>query len=172
MIVLVLGGARSGKSEVAEAIAAARPGSVTYLATATAGDDPDFAARIEVHRHRRPAHWATVECGPDLAAALERTTGTALVDSLGTWLAAHEGFDADAAALAAALTGRAGDTIVVSDEVGLSVHPSSGAGRRFRDALGDVNRRIAAIADRVLLVVAGRTVELGVPEPGAFSEAP
>jgi adenosyl cobinamide kinase/adenosyl cobinamide phosphate guanylyltransferase len=168
VIVLVLGGARSGKSEVAEAIAASRPQPVTYFATAVVADDPDFAARIEAHRRRRPPAWVTVECGRDLARALTATPGTALVDSLGSWLAAHPVLAADAPGLAQAVRARVGDTVLVSDEVGLSVHPSSHAGRRFRDALGDLNGAIATVADRVLLVVAGRTTELDRFRPDTF----
>jgi adenosyl cobinamide kinase/adenosyl cobinamide phosphate guanylyltransferase len=81
-----------------------------------------------------------------------------LVDSLGTWVARVPGFAADAAALVAALRGH--DAVVVSEEVGLGVHPETEVGRRFRDALGEVNQAVGAAADRVLLVVAGRTVEL------------
>lgn len=161
MITLVLGGARSGKSEVAERLAGG--GAVVYLATGTA-TDPDMAARIDDHRARRPPHWCTVECGADLVAALRaHPDGTALVDALGTWLAAAPGFDADVAGLVAALRDRPGDTVVVSEEVGMGVHPSTEAGRRFRDALGALNRAVADVADRVLLVVAGRVLPLEKP---------
>ena len=95
-----------------------------------------------------------------LPEALAATSGTVLVDSLGTWLAARPDFDADVEGLCAALRRRQGDTVVVSDEVGLGVHPSTEVGRRFRDALGAANRSVAAEADRVLLVVAGRALEL------------
>ncbi|MGH9153193.1 MAG: bifunctional adenosylcobinamide kinase/adenosylcobinamide-phosphate guanylyltransferase [Acidimicrobiales bacterium] len=159
MITLVLGGARSGKSDVAERMAAAAGGAVTYVATGTAVD-ADMAARIEEHRRRRPAGWTTVESGADLPAALARAEGTVLVDALGTWLAGAADLAVDADALCAALAGRSGDTVVVSDEVGLGVHPSTEAGRRFRDALGTLNRRVADLADRVVLVVAGRVLPL------------
>lgn len=171
-MVLVLGGARSGKSEVAERLlAAASAGApVTYLATGQVADsavDPDWAARVAAHRARRPAAWGSVEVGPggDLAGALGSSTDAVLVDSLGTWLAglADFGEPGDEAALLQALgarraAGRA--TVLVSEEVGLGVHPSSMAGVRFRDALGALNRRIAAVSDQVLLVVAGRALEL------------
>lgn len=159
MISLVLGGARSGKSEVAERMAAAAGAAVTYVATGTAVD-AEMAARIDDHRRRRPAAWTTVESGPDLAGALTMAEGTVLVDALGTWLAQAEGMAVDADALCAALAGRRGDTVVVSDEVGLGVHPSTEAGRRFRDALGALNRRVAEVADEVVLVVAGRVLPL------------
>lgn len=156
---LVLGGARSGKSEVAERLAARSGTAVTYLATGTA-TDADMAARIERHRARRPAEWPTLEVGAGLAAALDRVTGPVLVDSLGTWVAAHDGFAADTSALCAALGRRSAPTIVVSEEVGLGVHPSSEAGRLFRDALGAVNLAVAGVAESVLLVVAGRVLPL------------
>lgn len=161
MIVLVLGGARSGKSRLAEHRAAESPGPVTYVATAVAADDDaDFSARITAHRARRPAAWATVEVGAALPEHLRMIDGTALVDSLGTWVANHEAFDVDATALLDALTHRSGDTIVVSDEVGLGVHPATDVGRRFRDALGTLNEAAAEAADEVLLVVAGRVLPL------------
>jgi adenosyl cobinamide kinase/adenosyl cobinamide phosphate guanylyltransferase len=165
VISLVLGGARSGKSGVAERVATglARGGPVVYLATGSASDD-GMAARIAEHRARRPAHWLTVETGPDLAEALTRWQGTALVDALGTWVAGLPiGTSPDADDLCAALTGREGDTVVVSDEVGFGVHPSTEAGRRFRDDLGTLNQAVAAVADRVVLVVAGRILTLDDP---------
>jgi len=161
VIVLVLGGARSGKSVVAERRAADSGTAVTYLATAVpAGDDADFAARIAAHQARRPPTWSTVEVGAALAEHLRDLDGTALVDSLGTWVANYEDFEVDGRALVDAMTGRSGDTIVVSEEVGLGVHPSSEAGRRFRDVLGALNQVVAEAADDVLLVVAGRVLPL------------
>jgi adenosyl cobinamide kinase/adenosyl cobinamide phosphate guanylyltransferase len=159
VIVLVLGGTRSGKSEVAERLAGTLGESVTYIATAVVGDDADFAARVERHRARRPASWATVEAD-DLPGTLASLTGPVLVDSLGTWVAGAHDFARDVDALCAACVERSGDTIVVTEEVGLSVHPPTDVGRRFVDALGECNRRVASVADRVLLVVAGRTLDL------------
>ena len=157
MITLVLGGARSGKSVVAERIASSLPAPVTYVATAMLDPtDPDHVARIEAHRRRRAPSWSTVEAGADLAAVLAATDGTVLVDSLGTWVTAHPDMEPDRGALVEALRGRTGDTVVVSEEVGLGVHPSSELGRRFRDALGEVNLAVSDAADEVLLVVAGR----------------
>jgi adenosyl cobinamide kinase/adenosyl cobinamide phosphate guanylyltransferase len=163
MITLVLGGARSGKSEVAEHMAAALSPPLTYIATAIdPGDaDPDFSRRVAAHRRRRPESWSTVEAGPDLPAVLANVSGSAMVDALGTWVAAAPGFAADVNGLCEALARRRAPTIVVSDEVGLGVHPSTEAGNRFRDALGLCNRAIADMADDVVLVVAGRTLRLG-----------
>jgi adenosyl cobinamide kinase/adenosyl cobinamide phosphate guanylyltransferase len=153
---LVLGGARSGKSAVAERLAGA--GSVTYVATGVPADE-GMAARIAAHRARRPAAWATLETA-DLVGAFDGLAGTVLVDSLTAWVAAAPGFAVDVDALTGALAGLAGRAVVVSDEVGLGVHPSTDAGRRFRDALGLVNQAVAAVADEVLLVVAGRVLRL------------
>ena len=167
MITLVLGGARSGKSEVAERIAervarhSAEPELVTYVATGAAGDDADMAARIEIHRRRRPRSWITVETlGDDLLAVLRSARGAVLLDSLGTWAAAAPTLEPDVDGLCRALTERRDATVVVSEEVGLGVHPSTEVGRRFRDSLGVINQRVAAIADEVLLVVAGRVLRL------------
>jgi adenosylcobinamide kinase/adenosylcobinamide-phosphate guanylyltransferase len=162
MITLVLGGARSGKSELAERLAAALPAPVTFIATAIdPGEaDPEFSRRIDAHRRRRPAGWTTVEAGIDLPAALVGVKGSALVDALGTWVAATPGFDADVVGLCAALAGRTAPTVVVSEEVGLGVHPSTEAGNLFRDALGQCNRAVADMADDVVLVVAGRVMRL------------
>ena len=162
MITLVLGGARSGKSDFAERLARADGGPVTYVATSSVRGDPDFAERVRRHRERRPVDWLTEEPGPGLLPFLEadRSGATLLIDSLGTWLASLEEFDADGPRLAQALTSRTGSAIVVSEEVGLGVHPSTEIGGRFRDALGEVNQLVALVADRVLLVVAGRALNL------------
>ena len=177
MITVVLGGARSGKSAVAERLAAqaaggrdgAIPGGrgrVTYVATwVPEPSDADMVARVVAHRARRPSDWEVVEvAGNDLAGALRGLGGTVLVDALGTWVAAADDFAVDAGDLCVALKGRTGDTIVVSEEVGLGVHPSTDSGRRFRDALGALNLAVAAVADRALLVVAGRALVLGGTE--------
>ncbi len=172
MITLVLGGARSGKSEFAEQLVSRHGPPVTYLATGVA-TDPDMARRIAAHRERRPAGWATVECGSDVAGALAATPGTVLLDALGTWVARLDDFEPDAAGLCDALRTRRGATVVVSEEVGLGVHPATDAGRRFRDQLGALNRAVSAVADAAYLVVAGRVVTLGPPvETAATGEAP
>ncbi|HLI54817.1 MAG TPA: bifunctional adenosylcobinamide kinase/adenosylcobinamide-phosphate guanylyltransferase [Acidimicrobiales bacterium] len=160
MITLVLGGARSGKSAFAERLAASAPPPVSYVATALPGDDADFAERIRLHRERRPASWTTVECGADLHGAVARLAGTVLVDSLGTWLAALPGFAADPDELCGVLRRREGETILVSEEVGLGVHPSTALGGLFRDRLGELNRCVSEVAERAFLVVAGRSIQL------------
>ena len=159
MIVLVLGGTRSGKSEVAERLAADLGEPVTFVATA-APSDPEFAARIAEHRRRRPSNWATIEGDDDLPRIVERVHGTLLVDSLGPWVARAPEMHVDGEALVKGLNARSASTVVVSEEVGLSVHPTTDAGRRFADALGTLNTLVGQVADRALLVVAGRVVEL------------
>ena len=163
MITLVLGGTRSGKSEVAERLAGRHGGAVTYVATGTA-TDPDMAARIARHRARRPAGWSTVEveaaAAASLPALLAGLGGQVLVDSLGTWVAACPDLAPDGPALCAALARREGATVLVSEEVGLGVHAPTEVGRRFADALGTLNRQVADAADRVLLVIAGRVLPL------------
>jgi adenosyl cobinamide kinase/adenosyl cobinamide phosphate guanylyltransferase len=148
---------------VAEQLAASLPPPVAYLATAVVDSsqpDPEFAARVEAHRRRRPAAWRTVEAGAGLIEALTGVEGSVLVDALSTWVAGTPGFAPDAMGLCTVLQARAAPAVLVSDEVGLGVHPYSEAGRQFRDALGSVNRAVADIADRVLLVVAGRVLVL------------
>jgi len=164
MITLLIGGAASGKSVLAESLLADATG-VTYLATGVAADE-DMAERIGAHRRRRPADWATLEPSPDdVVAAVSGTegerAGALLIDSLTTWVAAVPDFEVDVEAFCRALTRRGGDVVVVSDEVGMGVHPSTDSGRRFREALGAVNQAVAAVSDRTLLVVAGRVLELG-----------
>ncbi len=162
-VMLVLGGARSGKSEVAEAIAGLTEEPVTYVATGAPSDadvDPSWASRLATHRARRPDGWVTVEVRDDLPAALAAARGCVLVDSLGPWVARAPGFVVDAPALCASIAGRPETTVIVSDEVGLGVVPETEIGNAFRDALGDLNRAVAAIADDVYLVVAGRRLRL------------
>jgi adenosyl cobinamide kinase/adenosyl cobinamide phosphate guanylyltransferase len=172
VIRLVLGGARSGKSEVAEQLAQRSGRPVAYVATATlGGDDPEWAARIAAHRARRPP-WPTTEvpAGGDLATSVAQAAAavtaapasspTVLIDSLGVWLAGLDNFTCDAASVAGALDAVAADIIVVSEEVGMGVHPATEAGRAFRDSLGSLNRAIADVAGEVMLVVAGRALPL------------
>ena len=164
MIILVLGGAASGKSAVAERLAGELAPPVTYVATWEPDPtDVDMGARVAAHRARRPAGWSTLECTLDLPQVVRALAGTVLIDALGTWVAGPGGERPDVDALCAALRSRSGDTVVVSDEVGLGVHPSTEAGRRFRDVLGAVNQQVATVADRVWMVVAGRVLALDAP---------
>jgi adenosylcobinamide kinase / adenosylcobinamide-phosphate guanylyltransferase len=171
--VLVLGGARSGKSERAELRLAAEP-EVTYVATAPAGaDDTDWVARVAAHRARRPAWWRTVET-TDLAAVLGDARGAVLIDGIGSWLAAvldesgawdgtpgaGEAVAARIAELLGAWRQTAGHVVAVSDETGLGVVPATPAGRRFRDELGRLNQELAAASEETEVVIAGRIMTL------------
>ena len=159
MITLVLGGARSGKSAVAETIVADLGDAIIYVATAEITDD-DFAARVAKHRDRRPETWTTIESADVPLALQQHPTGPLLIDSLGTWIARQPEFVVDVDALVESVAARTGPTVLVSEEAGLGVHPETSAGRRWRDVLGDVNQAVAAVADSVLLVIAGRVVHL------------
>lgn len=161
MITLLLGGARSGKSGLAEHLLA-DAGQVTVVVSGVA-TDPDMAARIAAHRARRPSSWTTIEAGADLPARLGTVVGPALVDSLGTWVSAFADLNPPVTDLVEVLRARRALTVVVSDEVGLGVHPETSVGRHFRDVLGDLNRAVAEVADDVMLVVAGRVLPLARP---------
>ncbi|MGX6601747.1 bifunctional adenosylcobinamide kinase/adenosylcobinamide-phosphate guanylyltransferase [Micromonosporaceae bacterium Da 78-11] len=181
--VLVLGGIRSGKSAFAESLVAEAP-SVRYVATAVGGeDDPEWLARIESHQRRRPQSWSTEETGADPARltallAEAKPDDTLLVDDLGGWVAAlldparqPNDDEADVAALADAVRACRARVVLVSPEVGLALVATTPVGRAFTDALGTTNQALAAVCDRVVLVVAGQalwlketTAELA-PEP-------
>jgi len=167
MLTLLIGGARSGKSDAAVAMASRWDGSVVFIATAEARDD-EMSERIARHKAARPAAWTTVETG-DVAGALESVPDGAfvVVDCVTLWLSrlmerevSDTGIDAvmrDAAQRAAA---RSAPTVVITNEVGSGIVPDNPLARRFRDLLGAANRTWAAASDRALLVVAGRTLEL------------
>ncbi|HTI78590.1 MAG TPA: bifunctional adenosylcobinamide kinase/adenosylcobinamide-phosphate guanylyltransferase [Mycobacterium sp.] len=169
MRTLVLGGIRSGKSQwaetaIAESTIAGQP--VRYLATgATPDGDADWSARVAAHRARRPSHWSTVET-VDVSTQLRSDAATpTLVDDIGGWLtAAMDRRDAWTAGSVAADVAELIDAVgafpsalaLVSPEVGLTVVPPTAAGRRFADELGGLNQRLAALCERVVLVVAGQ----------------
>lgn len=159
MLTLVLGGTRSGKSEVAERLVAECGPDVIYVATGQ-GTDEEMSARIAAHKLRRPPSWETIETTGLIATVATLPDRPAIVDSLGTWVAHTEDFAVDADALVTALRARRAPTVLVSDEVGMGVHPATEVGRAWRDALGELNRVVAAACDEVLLVVAGRTLRL------------
>lgn len=159
--ILVLGGARSGKSRLAERLcrdlAGAAP--LTYIATAEAFDD-EMKTRIAEHRARRDRQWRTVDAPHDLPAALARCgNGVVLVDCLTLWLSnlmlADRDWRSEADSLCVALAGRSGPTVLVSNETGLGIVPESALGRRFRDAQGMLNQQVAAASDAVVFVAAG-----------------
>jgi adenosylcobinamide kinase / adenosylcobinamide-phosphate guanylyltransferase len=159
-VILVLGGARSGKSQYAERLIATSPPPWTYIATAEAGD-VEMAERIAAHRARRGTNWRTVEAPHDLATALADAESTfpVIVDCLTLWLSnrmlAGADIEAETAHLKAALDGRRAPVVLVSNEVGLGIVPENALARRFRDLQGRLNQRMAARANRVVLMVAG-----------------
>jgi len=170
MITLLLGGARSGKSSLAVEIGLRHEGAVVFIATAEPFDD-DLRERIARHRDERP-DWPTIEAPVDLAGAVRDAAPDALVivDCLTVWtgnLFVHLASDDERTAayddLARELEARRAPTIVISNEVGLGLVPETALGRTYRDELGRLNQRVARIADRTLLLVAGRALELRDP---------
>ena len=159
--VLVLGGARSGKSAYAQSLAEAAASERLYLATAEAGD-AEMRARIDRHRADRAEGWTTLEAPLALVEALaaEARPGRALmVDCLTLWLSnlmlAGRDAEGEIARLASAVGGLRGPAVLVSNEVGLGVVPDNALARTFRDAQGRLNREIALACDAVVLVAAG-----------------
>ncbi len=183
-LILILGGARSGKSAFAERLAQHSAHSVAFIATATAGDE-DMRARIAHHRATRPAAWLTIEEPLDLLSAFERAAASAdvlLLDCMTLWLSnwllqqANSNFD-DEPSLAELYSNAALQEIerlletlvhcqppktllLVSNEVGLGIHPDYAISRAYRDILGRVNQRLATSAQRVYLMVAGLAVDI------------
>lgn len=163
---LILGGARSGKSTLAERRAADSGLAVVFVATAEAGDS-EMAARIAAHRARRPDHWATVEAPRDLAGALQAHAGIGrllLVDCLTLWLANlvadDSALEREREALLGALPHLAGEIVLVSNEVGLGIVPDNPLARGFRDAAGRLNQDVAAACERVTFIAAGLPLTL------------
>jgi adenosylcobinamide kinase/adenosylcobinamide-phosphate guanylyltransferase len=161
---LVLGGARSGKSRHALALAEAAGPRRLYLATADPGD-AEMAARIARHRAERGAGWATVEAPLELPAAIAAAEAdVALVDCLTLWLSnlllAERDPEAATDALLAALAAAPLPLVLVSNEVGMGLVPETPLGRRFRDAQGRLNQRVAAAVASVDFVAAGLALAL------------
>lgn len=158
-LTLVLGGARSGKSRFAESLIARHSPPWLYVATAEAGD-AEMTARIAAHKARRGLDWMTIESPHDLASVVaEQGNRPVLVDCLTLWLSnlmlADVDIDAKVARLEQALEQGRGPVVLVANEVGFGVVPENALARRFRDLQGQLNQRLAARADRVVLVVAG-----------------
>jgi adenosylcobinamide kinase/adenosylcobinamide-phosphate guanylyltransferase len=163
-LTLVLGGARSGKSRHAEGLLTSLAPPWIYVATAEALDE-EMAARIAEHRARRDQGWRTVEAPHDLAAAIVAADGApVLVDCLTLWLTnlmlAHGDIEAEIVRLEDALGRARGPLVLVANEVGLGIVPDNALARRFRDAAGRLNQRIAARANRVVMMVAGLPLEV------------
>jgi len=164
-LTLVLGGARSGKSMLAEQLLTAGPGPWAYIATAQAFDD-EMRQRIGLHQARRKQGWMTFEAPIDLPQVLASQSKDlpVLVDCLTLWLTNLMLGDHNVAQatqdLADALAGRVKPAILVSNEVGLGIVPDNALARAFRDEAGRLNQRMAQVADRVLFVAAGLPLTL------------
>jgi adenosyl cobinamide kinase/adenosyl cobinamide phosphate guanylyltransferase len=167
-LTVLLGGARSGKSTAAQSLAVETMRPTTYLATATAGDE-EMAERISRHRRGRPQGWTTIEEPVLLQHALEKISDqdTVIIDCLTLWLSNVMGAGTpesavleDATATAAFAAARQGETIAVTNEVGLGLVPPNPLGRQFRDLAGRVNRVWVDHSARSGFVVAGRILPL------------
>lgn len=163
---LVLGGARSGKSRLAQARAEARDGRLIYVATAEAWDD-EMRERIATHRADRGPEWTTVEAPLDLAATIAARSDpdtTLLVDCLTLWatnvMLAERELETEITTLAEVVTTFQGTLILVANEVGLGIVPDNALARRFRDFAGRINQAMAAVADEVVFVAAGLPLRL------------
>ena len=180
-VTLVLGGARSGKSRYAEGLLRSHP-AVTYVAPGAVpdGSDPEWAERISLHQARRPARWSTLET-TELAGVIRTAQHPVLIDCLSTWLThliddidawgdrgrATSHVEKETVRLLDALGCATVDVVLVTNEVGCSVVPSSASGRMFRDDLGRLNAAVSAVSDHVALVIAGRVLDLsGCPVVG------
>ena len=164
--VLVLGGARSGKSAFANRLGLQSGRAVTFIATATA-EDEEMMERIARHRAERPSSWTTVEAPLELrdAIAAGPADNFLIVDCLTLWVsnllgAGRQPDDIRASCDAAAEEMAQRDGVVVTNEVGLGIVPANPLARTFRDILGRVNAAFAMHAERSLLMVAGRSLEL------------
>jgi adenosylcobinamide kinase/adenosylcobinamide-phosphate guanylyltransferase len=163
---LVLGGARSGKSRFAQARAESLAGDLVYIATAQPFD-AEMTDRITRHRNDRGPRWHTVEAPLDLADAIRthsRPDTVLLVDCLTLWASnlmfAQRDIPAEIAAIRSAITALPGRIILVSNEVGLGIVPDNALARQFRDVAGDINQAVAQIVDRAVIIVSGLPIHL------------
>ncbi len=182
LLIFVTGGVRSGKSRFAvdEAASLGGNGTVTFVATAAdPGDDTDMARRVAAHREARPAEWATIEAGTDLGAALRQAAASdvVLIDDLTQWAsrilfasgdsrtpgfraAAEQAADDALSDLLSTLDEIPAIVIVVTNEVGSGVSPTTRLGNVYADVLGALNRRVAERSDRAYLLVSGMPMRL------------
>lgn len=182
-LTLILGGARSGKSTFAEALAAKQSQQVVYVATAEAKDD-EMAARIAAHQQKRPSSWQTLEIPHNVGAVIQAQPplgNVVLLDCLTLLVAnvllsvnpdldamdeaaSHTAVEREIAVLITAVQTGAANWIVVSNEVGLGLVPPYPLGRVYRDALGRANQQLAQVAQTVYFMIAGIPMRLQ-PEP-------
>lgn len=180
-LVVITGGARSGKSAVAAKLASTHTGPVIVAVAGRTDDDPEMTRRIERHRADRPAEWTTLEVAgehvptwlatvPESSCLVIDCLGTLVAERLfgsegadpGQWVpeALEQRADEVAMTIVEGALRRTGDTIVVTNEVGSGVVPASASGRLFRDVIGRANARLVAASDAAYLVVGGRCVDL------------
>jgi adenosylcobinamide kinase / adenosylcobinamide-phosphate guanylyltransferase len=175
-LTVLIGGARSAKSSLAVEWGRRWSEPITYIATAprpedAAEPDDEMATRVDRHRSERPPEWSTIEETVDLAEALDRAGGAAvIVDCLTLWTSnlmwlgrSDAEIDELAATVAERAAGYGRPVLAITNEVGLGVHPETHLGRRYRDVLGRVNQRWVAAAEQSVLLVAGKAVELRDP---------
>jgi adenosylcobinamide kinase/adenosylcobinamide-phosphate guanylyltransferase len=164
-VILIIGGARSGKSRRAETRARAVPGRPVYIATAEALD-AEMAERIAAHRARRGNDWIEREVPLDLVQALIETDGggARLVDCLTLWLSnllhSKRDWSQEVMQLAQALPRQRSPVVLVTNEVGSGIVPDNALARAYRDAAGHMNQTIAGVADEVEFVIAGLPMKL------------
>ena len=174
MLLVVTGGARSGKSSLALTRAEASGGDVVFIATCPRIDgDQELAERIDAHQAERPAHWRTIEAEHDLVEALAQADdrATVVVDCLTLWVNnllfrgdGPEAIEAECRTAIEGVAARSGDTIAVTNEVGLGIVPIDPETRRYRDMLGRVNQLWIDAADHALFLMAGRALSLRHPD--------
>lgn len=169
-IILVTGGSRSGKSELAEVLAVKTNKSVTYLATAKVDPtDQEWQARIIKHQQRRPTHWQTIAVSEEISLLIKQASVSEcfLIDSLGTWVSNFLDLDQGewqdmCDRLVTSLLTTKAEIILVGEETGWGVVPAYPLGRLFRDRLGDLSRKIGNIADTTYLVAGGHVLNLSL----------
>jgi adenosylcobinamide kinase/adenosylcobinamide-phosphate guanylyltransferase len=167
-----LGGARSGKSAYAEALAASHRGERFYIATAEVSDT-EMSERIKHHQVRRGSSWRTIEAPLDLVSALRTSDSPdrfVLVDCITVWISNlmfhQRAIETEIATLCEAVSTVRGHVVIVSNEVGSGIVPDNALARAFRDEAGRANQALAAAADEVVLVVAGLPLTLKPAKPG------
>jgi adenosyl cobinamide kinase/adenosyl cobinamide phosphate guanylyltransferase len=163
-LVVLVGGARSGKSQLALERARDAGAPVVFIATGEAGDE-EMAERIRLHKAERPPEWTTIEEPIDLVGALRSVPAgaTAILDCLSLWVANvidSDGVEERGEAAARVAAARTGLTVAVTNEVGLGIVPDNALARHYRDVLGRVNALWAAAADEAYFVVAGKELRL------------
>jgi adenosyl cobinamide kinase/adenosyl cobinamide phosphate guanylyltransferase len=167
-LLLLIGGARSGKSALALSLAEESGAPVTFVATGQARDY-EMRVRIEAHRRERPSSWETVEAPTDVGAAFVAASpsATIVLDCVTLWVAnlqeravVRDAVLDSAAEVVRAAADRPGLTIAVTNEVGLGIVPATPLGRAYRDLLGEVNRVLVGAADEAWFVVAGKRLRL------------